>query len=432
MIRAIGLSKCYQIYEEPRHRLMQMLARGRKRYYREFWALRDVSFSVAKGETVGIVGRNGSGKSTLLQMICGTLNPTAGEVSANGRIAALLELGSGFNPEFSGRENVYLNAAVLGLSREDVDQCFDEIVAFSGIEEFIDQPVKTYSSGMVVRLAFAVQVQVKPDVLVVDEALAVGDEAFQRKCYLRLQELKADGVAVLFVSHDAGTVLQLCDRVILLDAGKKIMEGEPKPVVALYQKLVYATRAAANEIIAAARPDDTLPDTGVPQVVAVSPDFDPELVPQTTLDYASRGAAIHAVEVQDELGRLVNQLQHGAMYTVRFRATFDSAAQSVIFGMMAKTAAGVEIGGAVTDTPGSGLARIEPGERFDVVIRFRCLLNPGVYFLNVGIMGAADGELTYLARKVDAVMVRVKPERAIRATGLVDLDVTATAERVGA
>lgn len=211
------LSKCFHIYDTPRDRLLQMLARGRRQYYREFWAMRDVSFTIGKGETVGIVGRNGSGKSTLLQLICGTLNPSGGEIQTHGRIAALLELGSGFNPEFSGRENVYMNAAVLGLSREETEARFAEIEAFAEIGEFIDQPVKTYSSGMMVRLAFAVAINVDAQVLIVDEALAVGDELFQRKCYARIEALKQKGATILFVSHSGGTVIELCDRALLLD-----------------------------------------------------------------------------------------------------------------------------------------------------------------------------------------------------------------------
>ncbi len=248
-IKVENLSKCYQIYEQPRDRLKQMIlprlqravGAAPKQYFREFWALKNVSFEVKKGETVGIIGRNGSGKSTLLQMICGTLNPTSGGIQTNGRIAALLELGSGFNPEFTGRENVYLNASVLGLSKEETDQRFDEIAAFAEIGNFIDQPVKTYSSGMMVRLAFAVAINIEPDILIVDEALAVGDELFQRKCFSRIESIRASGVTILFVSHSASQIVELCDRCMLMDAGEKLADGIPKPVVARYQKLLYAS-----------------------------------------------------------------------------------------------------------------------------------------------------------------------------------------------
>ncbi len=246
---AIGvsnLSKCYQIYSAPRDRLKQFVlprlqrfaGRGPKQYFREFWALKDVSFEIKKGETVGIIGRNGSGKSTLLQMICGTLNPTHGGIQTNGRIAALLELGSGFNPEFTGRENVYMNASVLGLSNEEIDIRFNDIVTFADIGDFIEQPVKTYSSGMMVRLAFAVIAHVDADVLVVDEALAVGDAFFTQKCMRFLRKFMENGT-VLFVSHDTGAVVNLCSKAILLNRGRVVEIGTPKDVSEHYLATLY-------------------------------------------------------------------------------------------------------------------------------------------------------------------------------------------------
>jgi lipopolysaccharide transport system ATP-binding protein len=228
------LGKCYHIYDRPQDRLWQSLWRGRKQFHREFWALRDVSFDIRKGETVGIIGRNGSGKSTLLQLIAGTLTPTTGEVQVNGRIAALLELGSGFNPEFSGRENVYMNAAILGLSTDEIDGRFDEIAAFADIGDFINQPVKTYSSGMMVRLAFAVSVCVDPEILIVDEALAVGDMAFQLKCMERLEQLTRSGTTLLFVSHDIATVKIFCQRAIYLANGQVRGIGSASDMVEHY------------------------------------------------------------------------------------------------------------------------------------------------------------------------------------------------------
>jgi lipopolysaccharide transport system ATP-binding protein len=233
-----GLSKCYQIYRKPRDRLLQMLVRGRKMLYREFWALRDIDFEVRRGETVGIIGRNGSGKSTLLQLICGTLSPTEGQVITHGRIAALLELGSGFNPEFSGRENVFLNAAIYGLTPVEIGARFDQIVAFSEIGEFIDQPVKTYSSGMFVRLAFAVVAHVDADILIIDEALSVGDAAFSRKCSHFLRQFMERGT-VLFVSHDTASVKNLCNRAIWLERGQLMVDGDPKAVSDAYLKHLY-------------------------------------------------------------------------------------------------------------------------------------------------------------------------------------------------
>jgi len=236
-IRAKNLGKCYQIYNKPQDRLKQALLRGRKQYYREFWALRDVSFEVKKGETLGIIGRNGSGKSTLLQLISKILTPTNGEIEVNGRIAALLELGAGFSPEFTGRENVYMNGAILGFTQQEMDERFDEIEKFADIGDFIDQPVKTYSSGMYVRLAFAVQACVEPDILIVDEALAVGDIFFQQKCYRRLNELREKGSTILLVSHTMNDVEQFCQRALLLHHGALALQGASGEVVKRYYLL---------------------------------------------------------------------------------------------------------------------------------------------------------------------------------------------------
>jgi len=241
-IKVSQVSKCYAIYGKPKDRLKQSFALGGKKYYREFWALKDVSFEIKKGEAVGIIGRNGSGKSTLLQMICGTLTPTSGEIEVNGRIAALLELGSGFNPEFTGHENVYLNGAILGLSKTQVDEKYDEIIAFADIGDFIHQPVKTYSSGMFVRLAFAVQACVEPDILIVDEALAVGDVFFRQKCYQRLNALREKGTAILLVTHGMGDVEQFCTRALLLDHGNPLFFGEATEAVKRYYLVEQKTR----------------------------------------------------------------------------------------------------------------------------------------------------------------------------------------------
>lgn len=245
-IKVENLSKCYQIYDQPRDRLKQFVVPRLQRaigqpsmqYFREFWALKDVSFEVKRGETVGIIGRNGSGKSTLLQMICGTLNQTRGSIQTYGRIAALLELGAGFNPEFSGRENVYMNGAVLGLSKEEIDQRFDDIAEFADIGDFIEQPVKTYSSGMMVRLAFAVIAHVDADILVIDEALAVGDAFFTQKCMRFLRAFMKNGT-ILFVSHDTGSVRNLCNKAIWLEKGSILQQGTPKDVCENYLEAFY-------------------------------------------------------------------------------------------------------------------------------------------------------------------------------------------------
>ncbi len=250
-IRLRGVSKVYQVYAQPQDRLKQMLWRGRRRFYREFHAVHGVDLDVWRGETVGIVGRNGCGKSTLLKMICGLLEPSAGSVEVRGHVAPLLALGQGFNPDFTGRENVLLNAAILGLSDADIGERFDAIVAFADIGEFLDQPVRSYSSGMYARLAFAVAIHADPDVLVVDEILAVGDEAFTRKCFARIEQIKATGSTILFVSHSLNRVVELCDRGVLMDGGERMLTGDPKTVVSQYRRLSDAPPAEAARIRAA-------------------------------------------------------------------------------------------------------------------------------------------------------------------------------------
>lgn len=268
-IKATNLSKCYQIYDQPQDRLKQFLlprfqrliGTHQRQYHREFWALKDVSFEIKRGETVGIIGRNGSGKSTLLQMICGTLHPSSGHITTNGRIAALLELGSGFNAEFTGRENVYMNASVLGLTKTEIDERFVDIVAFADIGDFIEQPVKTYSSGMMVRLAFAVIAHVNADILVIDEALAVGDAFFTQKCMRFLRQFMKTGT-VLFVSHDTGSVKSLCNYAIWLETGEVLQEGPPKEVCELYLEAFYEVqqgKSSTTRIRAFKKPEDSLP-----------------------------------------------------------------------------------------------------------------------------------------------------------------------------
>jgi lipopolysaccharide transport system ATP-binding protein len=261
VISANNLGKFYQIYAQPQDRLKQFLWRGRRQYFREFWALRDVSFEVMPGEVLGIVGRNGAGKSTLLQLLCGTLTPTSGNVKVRGRIAALLELGAGFNPEFSGRENVFMSAAILGLSPKEIEARFEEIVDFSGIRDFIDQPVKTYSSGMYVRLAFSIATSVDPDILVIDEALSVGDGEFSRKSFERIRSMKEAGKTILFCSHSLYQVEAFCDRVLWLDHGKCMQFGEPQTVVQSYSIALLGgaeIELAAPPLMASPQAEQTL------------------------------------------------------------------------------------------------------------------------------------------------------------------------------
>jgi lipopolysaccharide transport system ATP-binding protein len=440
------LSKCYQIYETPRDRLKQFVmprlqrvtGQAPKQYYREFRALNDVSFNVRRGETVGIVGRNGSGKSTLLQIICGTLTPTSGTVETNGRIAALLELGSGFNPDFTGRENVYMNGSVLGLRQDEIDARFDDIVAFADIGDFIEQPVKTYSSGMMVRLAFSVAVSADPEILIIDEALSVGDELFQRKCFSRIEAIRANGSTILFVSHAGGTVVELCDRAVLIDGGEKLAIGAPKQIVGSYKKLLYAPqdkRALVRETIReagkgfAATAKTSFDDVSDDESLSSGDEedsreyFDPNLKPTSTIEYVSQGAYIDSPAVLTTLGELANNLVRGRIYCYTYKVRFVTSAKNVSFGMLIKTTSGVELGGGVSASSAlRSLSFVAAGSIYLVKFHFRCALNPGVYFLNAGVAGYVDESETYLHRLIDVAMFKVLPETESLATGLVDFD----------
>lgn len=427
------LNKKFQIYDKPRDRLLQMLSLGRKHYYREFPAVKDVSFTIAKGQTVGIVGRNGSGKSTLLQLICGTLNPSSGSITTHGRVAALLELGSGFNPEFSGRENVYMNAAVLGLTREETNARFEDIERFAEIGDFINQPVKTYSSGMMVRLAFAVAINVDPQILIVDEALSVGDERFQRKCFARIEAIKSTGATILFVSHSGNTVIELCDRAILLDGGEKLAEGPPKFIVGQYQKLLYAPNekvSALREEIKNSTPEGPQTDTewtfaeDQSQNTQASEDydldefFDPNLVSKSILSYESHGAMISQARIFSEAGEQVNCLKRGRIYCYRYNVNFELAATAVRFGMMIKSLGGVELGGSTSASRlQDSVTAVSNNTQMQVEFKFHCNLNPGTYFMNAGVVGLIEEGETYLHRLIDACMFRVLPVMDNIATG---------------
>ncbi|OYZ29183.1 MAG: ABC transporter ATP-binding protein [Hydrogenophilales bacterium 17-64-65] len=453
-ISVSNLSKCYQIYDTPRDRLKQFVAprlqslagQSPRQYFREFWALKDVSFEVRKGETVGIIGRNGSGKSTLLQIICGTLHPTSGSIQTNGRIAALLELGSGFNPEFTGRENVYMNAAVLGLSTEEIDARFDDIAAFAEIGDFIEQPVKTYSSGMVVRLAFAVAINVDPEILIVDEALSVGDELFQRKCFSRIEAIKQNGATILFVSHSGSTVVELCGHAVLLDSGEKLAMGAPKSIVGKYQKLIYAPQDKRSLIreeirtyegdggqspVAAHAHQATSQPAENKRTTENEPEefFDPNLKPQSTLEYESHGAFIGSPEILTLSGEKVNCLKRGKGYRYAYKVRFDQGATNVRFGMMIKTISGLELGGGVSaPSISQAISYQAAGTSISVEFRFICNLNPGLYFLNAGVTGSHRGEETFLHRVLDLCMFRVMPISDNTTTGIIDFGCVAEIE----
>ena len=435
-IKVENLSKCYQIYDTPRDRLKQFImprirrvaSKPNKQYFREFWALKDVSFEIKKGETVGIIGRNGSGKSTLLQMICGTLNPTSGSVQTNGRIAALLELGSGFNPEFTGRENVYLNAAVLGLTEEEVDARFDDIAAFADIGQFIEQPVKTYSSGMLVRLAFAVQSTVDPDILIVDEALAVGDERFQRKCFARLEDLKNNGSSILFVSHSPQSIIELCDKTLFLDFGLRLMYDKAPKAIRAYQKLIYAPVEEQKKLVQEYRLTDASGEftENINQARSIGiteepskDSFDSGLVPETTTIYLVQGAEIQSIQIFGSDNKVVNVLQPGGNYTFVVAGRFLIDFTGIFVGIHIRSVSGVVITGQRFPEEGRFFDHAEAGKSFKVMFTFKMDLLPGVYFVGGGIWTSQEPSCAH--RILDASMFRVVPLKSANSFGYVDM-----------
>lgn len=420
-IKVEQLSKVYKLYNKPIDRLKESLHPFRKKYHRNFHALNDLSFEIKKGETVGIIGANGSGKSTLLKILTGVLTPTGGNVITSGKISALLELGTGFNPEFTGLENIYFSGTIMGYTKEEMDAKLQGIIDFAEIGDFIYQPVKCYSSGMYVRLAFAVAINVDPQILVIDEALSVGDELFQRKCFSRIQAIRNNGATVLFVSHSGVSIIELCDQAILLDSGKKLAMGVPKMIVGEYQKLLYAPadkrETIRQAIITSFSRADLEPqeDGDCSSSVKHKADdelkelFDPNLQPQATLKYESHGAYIDSPKILTLKGKRVNCLISGKTYRYTFNVRFELESYDIRFGMMIKAMNGTELGGIGSAPVGFGIKSIKAGEFLTVCFNFKCTLLPGFYFLNSGCSGNITGEDVFLDRIVDAVAFRVLP-----------------------
>lgn len=402
-IKAESLSKCYQIYDQPRDRLKQfvlprfqrMLSLSPKQYYRDFWALKNISIDIKKGEAVGIVGRNGSGKSTLLQLICGTLSPTQGMVEAHGRIAALLELGSGFNPEFTGRENVYLNGSILGIDKERLDERFADIVKFADIGDHLDQPVKTYSSGMFVRLAFAVQMHLEPEILIIDEALSVGDQFFQAKCYAAIRSMMDNGTTVLFVSHSAATVKALCPRAILLSHGELVLDGPASKVLDRYFVLGSEEANAASSALSALNYDaaittvaSTVP-TGVRIVSSLQPPFDRRVSNRVGTGQARFVECRVVVNDAETIA-----VETGA--TVRVQAVldvFDECPYEGEVGLVVATTEGVELFAINSFFQGVSVPAMKAGEKRVLEFEFVSPLSSGArYRIDLGYRMPVQGE----------------------------------------
>lgn len=399
IIRGQSLGKCYHIYDRPSHRLLQGLWGEKRRFYREFWALRGVDITVRRGETLGIIGRNGSGKSTLLQMIAGTLAPTEGVIRVEGRVAALLELGSGFNPEFTGRENVYLNAAILGLSTADVDRRIERILAFAEIGAFIDQPIRSYSSGMVMRLAFSVMAHVDADVLIIDEALAVGDAFFTQKCMRFLREFKERGT-LLFVSHDDAAVSALCDRALWLDDGIVQAYGEAKGVVHKYLESVISARQdgamrTTEAEVPAAPPSRQRPlyDARREWINASNLRNDVQVIPfdPATPGFGELRARMTDVSLTDAAGNPLSWVVGGESVVLEVSMVSDDVIRRPIVGFYLKDRLGQQLFGDNTYLTTIGNERpMQPGQPMRARFEFEMpRLRSGDYFVTIGI---ADGD----------------------------------------
>ena len=389
-IQVKHLDKMYKLYNKPSDRLRETL--GFKVLVREHYALRDVNFQVERGETVGIIGTNGSGKSTILKIITGVLNPTAGEVKVDGRISALLELGAGFNMEYTGIENVYLNGTMMGFSKEEVDARLQDILDFADIGDFVYQPVKSYSSGMFVRLAFAVAINIDPEILIVDEALSVGDVFFQAKCYRKFEEFKKMGKTILFVSHDLSSISRYCDRVILLNKGVKLEEGSPKQMVDMYKQLLVGQDPAKAE------------EKKEEQKESWSQQFQ---VNPNMLEYGTKLAEIVDFAVLDDKNRCTNTIEKGSSFRIRMKVVFHQDIQEPIMAYTFKDIKGTEITGTNTLFEKKSVEHSQAGDSCTVTFEQEMFLQGGEYLLSFGCTGYKDGEFTVFHRLYDACNITV-------------------------
>ena len=424
------VSKMYKLYDNPMDRLKESLGLSRKKKYKEHYALNHVSFQVHKGETVGIIGTNGSGKSTILKIITGVLSPTGGEDSVNGRISALLELGAGFNGEYSGLENVYLNGSMIGFSREEIDAKLQSILDFADIGEFIHQPVKTYSSGMFVRLAFAVAINIDPEILIVDEALSVGDVFFQAKCYRKFEEFKEMGKTILFVSHDLSSIGKYCDRVVLLNKGEKLAEGGAKEMVNLYRRVLVnqyddadLEEGAEN---AEAGQDGQLTDgtagenvskkehAGGGRAMKDSLNLNPKV-----LEYGSKLGEIVDFAIRDDTGMITNVIEKGKEFSVQMKVRFQADVNDPIFAFTLKDLKGTEITGTNTMYEHTPVKPQKAGDVREITFKQIMPLEAGEYMLCLGCTGYKDGDFTVFHRLYDVCNLTVITDK--KAVGYFDM-----------
>lgn len=431
-----NLAKTYRLYKKPSDRVKEVFHPHRKKYSTRFHALRNVSLHIKRGETIGIIGRNGSGKSTLLQLICGIMPPSSGFLEVNGRVSAILELGAGFNLQFSGLENIYLNCSIFGIKHSAVEALIPKIIDFAEIGDFIDHPVRTYSSGMQLRLAFSIAINVDPAILIIDEALAVGDAAFQRKCFSRIKAIQGSGATILFVSHNASAVVELCDRAVLLENGAVLLTGKPNTVTSWYHKLILAPPEKAAQVSAQILNQTLAPEEeithqpGQTELVSPAPPqnsrsyFLSELISKSALWYEPNGAVISSPRILDLDGNQVNMLAGQETYLYTYQVRFQEHAHNVRFCMCIKTTSGFELGGFGNHQRNDNLVDfIEQGSVVNVLLRFRCMLLHGTYFLNAGVLGVKKEQDYYLHRGIDVAMFEVLEAVDDSATVIVDFDI---------
>lgn len=410
-LRIENISKAYKRYAKKSGRFLEWLGLGIK--HDLVYVLKDISFEVAPGEAVGIIGVNGTGKSTLLKIIAGTVRPTTGRIVAGGSISALLELGMGFHPDFTGRENVYMAAQLKGISRDEVTRLMPEIEAFAEIGDYIDQPVRTYSSGMQVRLAFSVATCIRPDILIVDEALSVGDAAFQRKCFGRIESFRSAGTTLLFVSHSTETVKTLCNRAVFIKNAQLAQIGPAKQVCDEYERYLFGDRVSHVKLVKGG--DSLLPKANVSR-------FDASLVPSCEMIYGNGKADIISCWLEDTNGCRINVIEAGIPFCWCYRVRFNQNIEKPIFAMMLKTKEGVAIYGVDTTKLHEEITSCSAGDLLEIRFSLQNFLAPGIYYLNCGVrVSTVDGE-EFLSRRVDSAILRVPvgPTSTV-AVGLVDL-----------
>lgn len=403
IIKVDHVTKIYKLYDKPIDRLKESLKLTKKVLSQEHYALRDVSLNVKRGETVGIIGTNGSGKSTILKIITGVLNKTMGEVEVDGRISALLELGAGFNMEYNGIENIYLNGTMIGFSKEEIDERLDSILEFADIGDYVYQPVKTYSSGMFVRLAFAVAINIEPEILIVDEALSVGDVFFQAKCYRKFEEFKKNGKTILFVSHDLSSISKYCDRVILLNQGVKLGEGNPKEMIDIYKRLLvgqYDVGDQKEDVDVSETEQDSKQETD--QNSENQKNAASEL-----LEYGSRLAQIKEVYLVDDAGVKTNSIIKGTEFEIHMLTEFFEDLPSPIFAFSFKDVKGIELTGTNTMVEKAFLEGVKKGQKKHIVFKQKMNLQGGEYLLSFGLTGYEQDKFCVYHRLYDAMNVSV-------------------------